>query len=101
MRYSLSLTMAAASVLAAGAFSAGTMASAAQTMPQPLTCTSADAVSLAPMGASTVALGAYTGVAYYTVEDAGYQVVATIAPGEDGAPIRFVSTLADGQKVVL
>ncbi|HEV2123064.1 MAG TPA: hypothetical protein VGW38_09860 [Chloroflexota bacterium] len=78
-----------------------TVVSAAQTTPQSPTCTAADAVSLAPMGASTVALGAYTGVAYYTVTDAGYQVVATVAAGEAGAPIRFVSTLADGQNATL
>ena len=53
------------------------------------------------MAASTVALGAYTGVAYYTAEAAGYQVVATVAPGEGSAPIRFVSTLADGQHAIL
>ena len=68
---------------------------------QSLTCRSADAVSITPVAAKTITLGAYTGVAYYTVEDAGYQVVATVAPGEAGAPIRFVSTLADGQTVIL
>ena len=74
---------------------------AEETAPQPLSCTSADAVSLAPVTASTVTLGAYTGVAYYTAGAAGYQVVATVAPGEAGAPIRFVATLADGQDVIL
>ena len=78
-----------------------TMSSAQEAAPQPLNCTSPDAVSLAPMSASTVTLGAYTGVAYYTVEASGYQVVATVAPGEVGAPIRFVSTLADGQHAIL
>jgi hypothetical protein len=58
-------------------------------------------VNLAPLAASSVMLGAYTGVAYYTAEAAGYQVVATVAAGEAGVPIRFVSTLADGQNVML
>ena len=78
-----------------------TMSSAEEAAPQPLSCMSADVVGLAPMAASTVALGAYTGVAYYTVEDTGYQVVATVAAGEAGPPIRFVSTLADGQNATL
>ncbi len=68
---------------------------------QALSCMSADVVGLAPLAASTVALGTYTGVAYYTVEDTGYQVVATVAAGEAGVPIRFVSTLADGQNAIL
>ena len=89
-----------------GALSIATIAgvatsSAEEVTQQPLTCKSADVVGLAPLAASTVALGAYTGVAYYTAEAAGYQVVATVAPGEAGAPIRFVSTLADGQGAIL
>ncbi len=78
-----------------------TISSAEESTAQPLSCMSADGVGLAPVAASTVALGAYTGVAYYTVEDAGYQVVATVAAGEAGVPIRFVSTLADGQNAML
>jgi hypothetical protein len=67
----------------------------------PASCMSADVVALTPLTASTIALGAYTGVAYYTAEAAGHQVVATVGPGEAGTPIRFVSTLADGQRVIL
>ncbi len=100
MSYKLPITVAAitGALVMAGL---ATISSAAQTTPQPLTCTSADAVSITPVAAKTITLGAYTGVAYYTVEKAGYQVVATVASGEAGAPIRFVSTLADGQNVVL
>ena len=68
---------------------------------QPLTCTSADAVRLAPLAANSITLGTYTGVAYYTVDASGYQVAATVAPGDAGEPIRFVSTLADGQSATL
>ena len=101
MSNTLHIIAAAFGTLAVAAFTAGTMAFASDAAPQPLTCTAADSVSITPMAAKTVALGAYTGVAYYTVEDAGYQVVATVAPGEAGAPIRFVSTLADGQRAAL
>ena len=45
-------------------------------------------------------LGELHGIAYYTVEDAGYSVVATPA-GQDGTPVRFESTLLPGQKVVV
>jgi hypothetical protein len=97
------LKTATAVVIGALGIVGGTAAisSAEQAGPQPLSCTSPDAVSLAPLAANSITLGAYTGVAYYTVEDTGYQVVATVAPGEAGLPIRFVSTLADGQNVML
>jgi len=93
--------LAAVGALAISGFAAVTISPAEEATAQPLSCTSADAVSLAPVSASTVALGTYTGVAYYTVEDTGYQVVATVAAGEAGVPIRFVSTLADGQNAIL
>jgi hypothetical protein len=42
-----------------------------------------------------------SGVAYYTVEPDGFRVVTTLAQGAAGTPIRFVSVLASGQRVVL
>jgi hypothetical protein len=93
--------LAAVGALAISGFAAVTISPAEESTAQPLSCISADVVGLAPVAASTVALGAYTGVAYYTVEDTGYQVVATVAAGEAGPPIRFVSTLADGQNATL
>ncbi len=57
------------------------------------------ASEIAPIGAQSVELGSFRGVAYYTQEPHGYRVVATLASGEDGAPLRFVATLADRQKV--
>ena len=95
------LGLAAVGALAISGFSVVTVSPAQEGKQQPLSCMSADVAGLAPMAASTVALGAYTGVAYYTVEDTGYQVVATVAAGEAGPPIRFVSTLADGQNATL
>jgi hypothetical protein len=78
-----------------------TISSAGAQSRQAPSCMSADFLGLAPLAASTVALGAYTGVAYYTVEATGYQVVATLLPSEAGAPIRFIATLADGQNAIL
>jgi hypothetical protein len=102
MTHKLQNTMfAVVGALAILGFSAVTISSAEESTAQPLSCMSADVVGLAPVAASTVTLGAYTGVAYYTVEDTGYQVVATVAAGEAGVPIRFVSTLADGQNAML
>ena len=102
MRRTLQSTLLAGiGALALSGFAGVTVSSAQEGTKQPLSCGSADVVGLAPQAASAVALGAYTGVAYYTVETAGYQVVATVAPGEAGPPIRFLATLADGQNVLL
>ena len=52
------------------------------------------------MQGMSLQLGELHGIAYYTMEDAGYSVVATLA-GQDGRPVRFESTLLPGQKVVV
>ena len=41
------------------------------------------------------------GSLYYTVEQDGYRVVATLAAGAEEQPIRFVSTLAPGQRIFI
>jgi hypothetical protein len=56
---------------------------------------------LRPIQAKSIDLGDVSGVAYYTVERDGFRVVTTLAQGEEGAPIRVVSVLAPGQRVVL
>ncbi|QOZ69050.1 hypothetical protein [Bradyrhizobium arachidis] len=61
----------------------------------------AHAAGLKPIEGSSIRLGELTGVAYYTVEPAGFRVVTTLAQGEAGTPIRFVSVLASGQRVLL
>ena len=61
----------------------------------------AHADGLRPIEAKTIELGEVSGVAYYTVERDGFHVVTTLAQGETGAPIRVVSVLAPGQRVVL
>jgi hypothetical protein len=61
----------------------------------------AHANGLRPIEARSVHLGDLSGVAYYTVEPDGFRVVTTLAQGEAGKPIRFVSVLTPGQRVVL
>jgi hypothetical protein len=61
----------------------------------------AQADELLPMQAKSVALGEMTGIAYYTVTEKGYEIVATVAHGETGMPMRFVASLVPGQSVTL
>jgi hypothetical protein len=56
---------------------------------------------LRPVEAKSIDLGDVSGVAYYTAERDGFHVVTTLAQGEAGTPIRVVSVLAPGQRVVL
>jgi hypothetical protein len=62
---------------------------------------SAHADGLRPIEARSIDLGEVSGIAYYTVERDGFHVVATLAQGAAGTPIRVVSVLAPGQSVVL
>jgi hypothetical protein len=61
----------------------------------------AHADGLRPIEGKSIDLGEISGIAYYTVERDGFHVVATLAQGEAGTPIRVVSVLAPGQRVVL
>src|SRR5947207_1321017 len=61
----------------------------------------AHADGLRPIDAKSIDLGGVSGVAYYTVERDGFHVVTTLAEGEAGTPIRVVSILSSGQRVVL
>jgi hypothetical protein len=61
----------------------------------------ARADGLRPMEGKSIDLGEISGIAYYTVERDGFHVVATLAQGQAGTPIRVVSVLAPGQRVVL
>jgi hypothetical protein len=61
----------------------------------------AHADGLRPMEGKSIDLGGISGNAYYTVQRDGFHVVATLAEGEAGTPIRVVSVLAPGQRVVL
>lgn len=61
----------------------------------------ARAEGLRPIEGRSIDLGEISGIAYYTVERDGFHVVATLAQGEAGTPVRVVSVLAPGQRVVL
>ena len=61
----------------------------------------AHANDLRPIEGKSIDLGEVSGVAYYTVQPDGFRVVTTLAQGEAGTPIRIVSVLAPGQRVVL
>jgi hypothetical protein len=62
------------------------------------TAHAADAV---PGAANAIHLSDAAGVVYFTEEKDGLRVVATVSPVEGAAPVRFVSTLADGQSMEL
>ena len=61
----------------------------------------ARADGLRPMEGKSIDLGGISGIAYSTVQRDGFHVVATLAQGEAGTPVRVVSVLAPGQRVVL
>jgi len=63
--------------------------------------TAARAEGLRPMAGKSIDLGEISGIAYYTGERDGFHVVASLAQGEAGTPIRVVTVLAPGQHVVL
>ncbi|MDK1494785.1 hypothetical protein QN219_33310 [Sinorhizobium sp. 7-81] len=61
----------------------------------------ATASDLAPGNGHSIHLGRFDGAVYYTVEKDGYRVVATVASGAEAQPIRFVSTLGPGQRLMI
>ncbi|MGH6926607.1 MAG: hypothetical protein ACRED5_23005 [Propylenella sp.] len=61
----------------------------------------AHAEGLQPIEGQSIHLGEVSGVAYYTVEHDGFRLVATLAEGEAGTPLRIEATLASGQSLVL
>jgi len=61
----------------------------------------AHADELKPIQSQDIDLGEVSGVAYYTVERDGFHVVATLAEGERGTPVRLQAVLASGESVVL
>lgn len=63
--------------------------------------TSVQASEIAAYRGQSIDLGSVAGVAYYTVEQGGYRVVATLADFDNKAAVRFEAVLAPGQSVVL
>ena len=64
-----------------------------------LTGTLAHGSELAVLEAGSFDVGGYHGIAYYTSEADGYRVVATIALGETGLPVRFEAVLTETQAI--
>jgi predicted aconitase len=56
---------------------------------------------LQPIEGQSIHLGEVSGVAYYTIERDGFRLVATLAQGEAGTPVRIEAILAAGQSLVL
>jgi hypothetical protein len=56
---------------------------------------------LSAMAGESIQLGGFRGVLHYTGENDGYRVIATIADGEAGLPVRFSATLAEGQSATI
>jgi len=61
----------------------------------------AHAEGIRPTEGRSIDLGELSGVAYYTVERDGFRVVATLAAGEAGTPLRVEAMLAAGQSIML
>lgn len=55
---------------------------------------------LIPGNGYSIRLGGYVGALYYTAADGDFRVVATLASG-DAIPVRLVSMLAPGQRVIV
>jgi hypothetical protein len=61
----------------------------------------AHGAELSPLQARSINLGPFAGVAYYTVEPAGFRVVTTVSRGDDTRPLRFVALLGPDQTISL
>ena len=64
-----------------------------------LAASAAGAGELAEMHGESLDLGTFQGVVYYTSNADLYRVVATLAAGAEGTPVRFVATLGEGQGI--
>jgi hypothetical protein len=63
--------------------------------------TPAHAEELLPLEAKSISLDGFRGIVYYTHEQDGYHVTATMAEGETGLPIRFEATITERQKLTI
>jgi hypothetical protein len=60
----------------------------------------AHADNLGPVEAQSIDLGEVSGIAYYTVQQDGFHVVATLGQSGEGAtPVRVETVLVPGQSV--
>ena len=63
--------------------------------------TSVEAAEVAAYRGHPIDLGTVTGIAYFTVEQGGYHVVATLSDADGKSTVRFEAVLARGQSIVL
>ncbi|MEZ2132242.1 MULTISPECIES: hypothetical protein [unclassified Sinorhizobium] len=66
-----------------------------------LAASSLYAGELSTMAAESIHIGGFHGVLYYTNENDSYRVIATLADGGAGVPVRFSATLAEGQSATI
>jgi hypothetical protein len=66
-----------------------------------LAATPAAAAELTALEAGSLEIGSFRGVVFYTAQPEAYHVVATIADGEGGLPVRFEATLGENQKLAI
>jgi hypothetical protein len=66
-----------------------------------LTLTPVHAGEITDLQAESIDIGDFHGIVFYTGENDGYRVVATIAQGETGLPVRFEATLIEAQKITI
>src|SRR5262245_15171601 len=66
-----------------------------------LAVTPAHAAELIALQGGSIEVGSFHGVVFYTNEPDGYHVVATIADGEAGLPVRFEATIVGNQKLLI
>src|SRR5262245_32200742 len=66
-----------------------------------LAATPAPAAELIALQGGSIEVGSFHGVVFYTDEPDGYHVVATVADGEEGPPIRFEATVVENQKLLI
>ncbi|RWJ21523.1 MAG: hypothetical protein EOR26_30410 [Mesorhizobium sp.] len=65
-----------------------------------LTASPLHAGELSAMAGESIRIGGLHGV-LYTNDNDGYRVIATMADGEAGAPVRFSATLSEGQSATI
>lgn len=61
----------------------------------------AQAADMKPTQAHSIELDCVHGVAYYTVDADRFHVVALLAAGEGGTPVRIATDLAPGQRITV
>jgi hypothetical protein len=66
-----------------------------------LSASAAQALELKPLEAHKIEMNGVNGVAYYTWDGEDCRVVAVLAAGESGTPVRFSTTLEPGQHVTV